>query len=252
MIKKQTIDEVLSSELKHDIAGRYFSFRKLIEDDETDLKEKIKQNSFILEKRISFDLIRIYILLRKEEFIDVFLKLAGFEDKLFYDPYLTESAQIASRVFRCQRFSGFTRAGRFINFLLECYENLYHHAVIYHQHIKELEEDRALIAEEIKQFYRENNLSAILGFMHGLGNEEVCSCMQGGPEVGLSDELSKKLNIPALPPIEKMLIVLPEPAKPEDIRHELKRLAKQAYKNQQADFLKMFDRKDTSCERLGM
>ena len=252
MAMKKTIDEVLSSEIKHDIAERYFSFRKLIEDDETDLKEKIKQNSFILEKRISFDLIRIYILLRKEEFIDAFLKLAGFEDKLFYEPYLTESAQIAARVFRCQKFSGFTKAGRFINFLLECYENLYHHAVIYHRHIMELEEDRALIVEEIKQFYKENNLSAILGFMHGLSDEEVCSCMQGGPEIGLPDELSQKLKIPALPPIEKMLIVLPEPAKPDNIRHDFKKLAKQAYKNQQADFLTMFDRKGTSCDRLGM
>ena len=67
MALKQTIDEVLSTEIKRDIAERYFSFRKLIEEDEMDLEEKIRQYSIILEKRISFDLIRIYILLKKEK-----------------------------------------------------------------------------------------------------------------------------------------------------------------------------------------
>lgn len=252
MAKQHTIDEVFSSEIKRDIAQRYFSFRKLIEDDEMDLKEKIRQNIIILEKRISFDLIRIYILLGKEEFIDTFLKLAGLDNKLFYDPYLLESAQISARVFRCQRFDGFTQSSRFVNFLLECYENLYFHVNKYHEHIEELEKEREMIVEEIKQFYKENNLSAILGFIHSLGDEEVCSCMRGEPEVGLTDELSRKMKIPTLPPLEKMMVILPQLSDPNDIHHDLKKLAKLAYKNQQADFLRMFDRKSSACDRLGM
>ena len=252
MAKQQTIDEVFSSEIKRDIAQRYFSFRKLIEDDEIDLKEKIRQNTIILEKRISFDLIRIYILLGKEEFIDTFLKLAGLDNKLFYDPYLLESAQISARVFRCQRFDGFTQSSRFVNFLLECYENLYFHANKYHEHIEELEKEREMIVEEIKQFYKENNLSVILGFIHSLGDEEACSCMQGEPEVGLTDELSRKMKIPTLPLLEKMMVILPQLSDPDDIHHDLKKLAKLAYKKQQKDFLRMFDSKRSSCDRLGM
>jgi hypothetical protein len=253
MATNQTIDEILSAEIKRDIAERYFSFRKLIEDDEMDLEEKVRQYSIILEKRISFDLIRIYILLGNEEFINGFMKLAGLDAKLFYDPYLIESATIAARVFRCQKFSGFTKAGRFTNFLLECYENLYSHAEIYHQHIDELVEDRALIDEEIKEFYKENNLSSIMGFLHGLGAEEGYSGMQGAPEVGLSDELARKMKIPPLPPIEKTLTVLPHLANPHDIKHDLKKLAKTAYRNQHPEFLKMFRHKRSSCDdRLGL
>jgi len=252
MATKQTIDEVLSSEIKRDIAERYFSFRKLIEEDGMGFEEKVRQYSIILEKRISFDLIRIYILLGKEEFINAFLKLAGLDDKLFYDPYLTESANIASRVFRCQRFSGFTRAGRFTNFLFECYENLYYHAEIYHRHIEELMEDRALIVEEMREFYKENNLSSIMGFLHGLSAEEAYSGMQGEPEIGLSDELARKMKIPPLPPIEKTLTVLPRLVDQDDIKHDLKKLAKIAYKNQQPEFLKMFDLKRSPCDRIGM
>jgi len=252
MAAKNTIDEVLSAEIKRDIATRYFSFRKLIEDDEMDFKEKIRQYSIILQKRISCDLIRIYILLGNEGYINAFMKLAGLDQKLFYDPYLTESATIADRVFRCQRFSGFTREGRFINFLLECYENLYSHTVIYHRHIDELVEDRALIDAEIKEFYKENNLSSIMGFLHGLGAVEGYSGMQGAPEVGLTDELAKKMKIPQLPPIEKTLTILPHLADPENIRHELKKLAKTAYRDQQPEILKMFDHKKHRCDRLGI
>ena len=252
MAKNHTIDEVLSAEIKRDIAERYFSFRKLIEDDEMDLAEKIRQYSIILEKRISFDLIRIYILLGNEEYINGFMKLAGLDQKLFYDPYLIESATIAARVFRCQKFSGFTREGRFINFLMECYENLYNHTEIYHRHIDELVEDRGLIDEEIKEFYKENNLSSIMGFLHGLGAEESYSGMQGEPEVGLADELAMKMKIPMLPPIEKTLTVLPHLAVPDNIKHELKKLAQKAYKNQQPEFLKMFDHKRHPCDRLGI
>ena len=252
MAMKQTIDEVLSGEIKRDIAERYFSFRKLIEEDKMDLEEKIRQYSIILEKRISFDLIRIYILLKKEEFINTFLKLAGLDNKLFYDPYLTESATIAARVFRCQRFSGLTKVSRFTNFLFECYGNLYYHTEIYHRHIDELVEKRGLVAEEIKQFYKENDLSSIMGFIHSLGDEEVCSCMQGGPETGLADELAKKMKIPPLPSIEKALTILPQLAEPYDIKHDLKKLAKKAYIEQQPEFLKMFGQNRSPCDRQGM
>ena len=124
MTVRQTLDEALSGEVKKDIAERYFRFRKLIEDDKFDLSEKIRQYSFILQKRISFDLIRIYILLRDEDIIQAFLHLINLNEKLFYDTYLTESPSIAQRVFECQRFRGFTKSGRFKNYLIDCYENI--------------------------------------------------------------------------------------------------------------------------------
>ena len=252
MATQNTINDVFSSKIRQGISARYFSFRKLIEEDEMDFKEKIRRNSIILQKRISFDLIRIYILLGNEEFINGFMKLAGLDQKLFYEPHLIESAAIGARVFRCQIFSGFTRERRFISFLLECYKNLYFHTEVYHKHIDELVEDRAMIVEEIKEFYRENDLSSIVGFLHGLGAEEGYSGMQGAPEVGLADDLAKKMKIPPLPPIEKTLTILPHLANPDDIKHELKKLAKTAYKNQQPEILKMFDQKKPACDRLGI
>jgi len=124
MTEYPTLDEVLSAEIKQDIAQRFFSFRKLIEEDKLDLDEKVRQYSFILEKRISFELIRIYVLLREERLILAFLELAGLREELFYDPYLAESENIARRVLSCQQFRGWTRAARFRNFIDDCYEKL--------------------------------------------------------------------------------------------------------------------------------
>jgi len=252
MAIQNTINDVFSSEIKQGLSARYFTFRKLIEEDEMDFKEKIRQYSILLQKRISFDLIRIYILLGNEERINGFMELAGLDQKLFFEPNLIESAVIGARVFRCQKFSGLTREKRFINFLLECYKNLYSHTEVYLKHIDELEEDRAVIVEEIKEFYRENDLSSIVGFLQGLGAEEGNSGMQGPPEVGLADELVKKMKIPPLPPIEKTLTILPHLADPGGIKHELKKLAKTAYRDQQPEILKMFDQKEPACDRLGV
>jgi hypothetical protein len=43
MASQPTLEDIMSSEIKRDIAMRYFGFRKLIEEDELALSEKTKQ-----------------------------------------------------------------------------------------------------------------------------------------------------------------------------------------------------------------
>ena len=231
-----------------DIADRYFGFRKLIEDDKMDLDQKIKHYSFILEKRISFDLIRIYLMLKDEDCIQSFLKLAGLDQRLFYDPYLTESVNIRNRVFECQHFSGITQAKRFKNFFFECYENLVFHVDLYRKRFTELVEDQAVIAEEIKQFYEKNDINAILGFLKRLGSEE-CGCMAGGVETNLAEGIDQKLRIDPPLPLDQVLPVIPSIAPLSKIQGKLKKLVKRAYAAQTQEFLEMFAKKETSCDR---
>ncbi|MFC1523851.1 hypothetical protein ACFL6N_03580 [Thermodesulfobacteriota bacterium] len=249
MAGPKTIDEMLTSEIKSDLASRYFGFRKLIEEDKIDLEEKIRQYSFILQKRISFDLIRIYILLKEEDLIQAFLDLVNLNQRLFFDPYLTESPTIAQRVFECQQFSGFTQAGRFKNYFFECYENLSFHVEIYSRKIRELEEEQGAISDEIKYFYQKNDINAIMGFLQSLSREDQCGCMAGGMETGLAAGLSDKLRIEPPLPVEQVLPVL-EPLKSMDeIKGELKKIIKLAYAAQGPEFLKMFSRSKTPCDR---
>jgi len=243
----KSLDETMANEMKQEIAGRYFGFRKLIEGDKLDLAQKIREYSFILQKRISFDLIRIYILLGNEARISEFLKLAGLSEKLFYDPYLTESPTIAARVFECQRFRGFTKAGRFQDYIFDCYEKLVFHIGLYRQKIAELEAEQGAIAEEIRLFYQQNDLNAILGFLKHLGDEQMTGAMQGGMEVGFAEGLADKLKIEVPLPIEQVLPVIEPPTPLKGIHHSLKKLAKEAYQQQRPEILAMFDYNSTPC-----
>jgi hypothetical protein len=239
----------MADEIRADMADRYFGFRKLIEEDKLNLDDKIKQHSFILQKRISFDLIRIYILISNEELIQSFLALIELNDRLFYDSYLTESDSIAKRVFECQRFHGWTRYHRFRNYVFDCYENLILHTKMYSEKIEELQKEQGMIAEEIRLFYHQNDLSAIMSFLHSLGNTEACSCMAGGMETGLAENLDKKMKIEPPLPIEQVLPVIP-PLKPlDEIRHQLKKIIKKSWKMQPAERKDMFASDHTPCDR---
>lgn len=209
------IQDLLAYEIKKEIADRYFGFRKLIEEDTLDLKEKIRQHTFILEKRISFDLIRLYILLKDEKIIHDFLLIIGFKEELFYDPHLTQSETIQARVFQGTKLRGFTWKGRFKNLIFDIYERLSAHIDQYREKARELEELGESIQEEIKIFHRNNDLGNILGFLHSMGKQTTHGGLQGGLEPGIAESLEEKLQIktpdlksvreavlPAIPPLE--------------------------------------------------
>jgi hypothetical protein len=249
MASQPTLEDIMSSEIKRDIAMRYFGFRKLIEEDELALSEKAKQYSYILQKRISFDLIRIYVLLRDDELITSFLDLIGLHKELFYDPYLSQSLNIIKRVLACQHFHGIFRSSRFTNYILDCYESLTMHAELYRQRVQELQEDRAFIAEEIKEFYRQNDLNVIIHFLQSMEDPKATGPMQGGMEVGLAEGLEQKLQLSPPQPIEQTMTILPPLQPLPRIKRVLKKLAKQAYKIQPPEILALFTQKDTGCDR---
>ncbi|MBW2465820.1 MAG: hypothetical protein JRF02_00835, partial [Deltaproteobacteria bacterium] len=228
---------------KKEIADRYFGFRKVIEDDTQDYEDQVRQYSYVLEKRISFDLIRLYILLKDSALIHLFCEEAGLEEKLFYDDELTNSQAIMLRVFQGVRFHGFTKAGRFKNFGLDCYKRLAEHVDQYGKKIEALRDVQETISEEIKLFYRKNDINAILSFMRSMGNPDLSSHLAGGMEVGMAESLEKKLEIKPPFPIEQYLPVIPNLKSPDRIHKELLRLIKQAYSGQDDQILNIFSQK---------
>jgi hypothetical protein len=93
------IDQMLSFEVKKEIADRYFGFRKLIEEDIQDYDNQVLLSFRRLEQKIGFDLVRLYILLKDRELIHEFFQVSNLDERLFFDPYLTESETIKQRVF---------------------------------------------------------------------------------------------------------------------------------------------------------
>ena len=223
------IHDVLAYEIKKEIADRYFGFRKLIEEDKLDFIDKTRQYSFILEKRISFDLIRTYILLSTDAYIQRFLNLAGLPESLFYDPYLTQSTNIRNRVFEGVRIHGLTVAGRFKNIAFDCYDRLEIHMAQYREKIEELSRYREEINEEIESFYRNNDLGSIMGFLRTMGDHGKSGSMEGGMEIGMAQSLERKMRIDPQLPVENYLPVLPPLPSRESIRVEFKGLLDEAF-----------------------
>lgn len=229
-----SITDALTYEIKRDIANRYFGFRKLIEEDTLALSEKICQYSVILEKRISFDLIRIYILLRDESLIQEFLSLTNIPEDIFYDPYLAQSETIRQRVFEGVRFRGLTKRGCFANAVVDCYERLVEHVEQYREKFAELVSCQELIHSEIDLFYKKNDLSSILGFLRSLG-DSANSCLQGGMEPHISTDLEDKLKITPPAPISQSLPVIPPLVPLPAIRQQLNKIINTAFKQQSPD-----------------
>ena len=81
------MEDMLSFEIKKEIADRYFGFRKMIEDDSVQYNQHIQHAYRQLENEVGFDLIRLYILLGRESLIHDFFRLTGLRDQVFLDDH---------------------------------------------------------------------------------------------------------------------------------------------------------------------
>jgi hypothetical protein len=243
------IHEVLAYEIKKEIADRYFGFRKLIEDDKLSFFEKTRQYSFILEKRISFDLVRIYIVLKEEALIHRFLALTGLPADLFYDPYLTQSDTIRQRVFSGVHIHGLTHAGRFKNLVFDCYERLEVHVAEYRTRFDELQKYRDEINDAIEIFYRKNDLGSIMGFLKSLGDPNKSGAMEGGMEMGMAQSLEAKMRITPQQPLEHYLPAI-QPLPPlANIKRELKIIIGEAYEKHGKELTHLLSQKASKAVR---
>ena len=93
----QDIDEMLSFEVKKELADRYFGFRKLIEEDIEDYDNQVVAAFRRLEQKIGFDLVRLYILLKDEQVIHDFFQITGLKERLFFDTYHPQTGLCRNR-----------------------------------------------------------------------------------------------------------------------------------------------------------
>ena len=208
------MEAMLSLEIKKEIADRYFGFRKMIEDDSRDYHQHIQEAYRQLECEVGFDLIRLYILLRREPLIHDFFRLTGLRDSIFLEPYLLDSQPTRQRLFRGERIHGFTRRSRFHNLFIDVYNRLRTGTVDYAQALKRLTEEGRAIADEIEVFYRKNDLASMMGFLRRLDGGALESGPMNATVAPLRDHyLEDKMLITAPAAAETLLpsfAVLPE------------------------------------------
>ncbi len=231
---RDDITDILSLEIKKEMADRYFGFRKLIEEDIRGFDDQVLTSLHRLEQQIGFDLVRLYILLKEEELIHRFFSLAGLEQLIFYDPYLTESETIRKKVFSGQPVRGLTRAGRFKNMIFDTYDQLTAHVDRYRGEVMQLARERDNIAAEIKHFYHKHDLGTMMDFLRQLDgpNQYTSGSMEGDivPQTGAG--LDRKMKIEPPPPVDQILPTLPPLVPLSKIKSSLKKIVDQAYAGQ--------------------
>ncbi len=230
----QDIDQMLSIEVKKEIADRYFGFRKLIEEDIQNYDDQVLSSTRRMEQKIGFDLVRLYILLKDGQLIHDFFQVAGLDERLFYDPYLTESPTIEKRVFAGREVHGLTRNSRFRNMGFDTYEDLCRHINGYRKNLQKLRLEQETISEEIKLFYQKNDLGTIMGFLRGLGGTSAHKAgdMEGGLTPNTGESLEKKMKVHPPRPVEDLLPDIPEIQPLAEVKSSLKAILDKAYKRQ--------------------
>ncbi len=231
------ITDFLTIEIKRDLADRYFSFRKMIEEDNAILDKDIA-SSISIEQKIVIDLSRIYILLQDKKLISDFITISGLQQDFFFDEYLITSPTIKERLFKDINIWGLTWGGRFKKLFLECYEELVQHIDQFRTKYAELADSQALLKETIDLFYRQNDISSIMGFLRGMDSmATIGGGLQGTIDSGFDQSMDKKMRINHPPPLELRLPMFPPLVAQEQINSELKKLASQALAFHSEDFL---------------
>lgn len=223
------ISQFLNFEIKKELADRYFGFRRLIEEDKAHLLKDIYHHTRTVGQRIVFDLNRIYIMLQDEELIRRFLHVTGLEEKVYYDPYILTSPTLRARIFAGVKTRGLTASGRFKHLFMATYDQLVQDVAAYREKYAELVDDQETIEEEIKIFYRQNDISTIMSFLRTMDAAGSDSNIEGAIDTGLSDHLERSMRV--LPPVKVSgeipfippLVPLPQ------IKRELKKLAEAAF-----------------------
>ncbi len=225
------MEEMLSLEIKKELADRYFGFRKMIEDDSRHYNEQILAAFRQLENAVGFDLVRLYILLHRESLIFDFFRLTGFRDAVFLDPYLLQSQSIRRRLFKGQFVHGFTRRGRFHNLFFDIYLRLQKGLEEYAGTMAQLVREGKAITTEVEVFQRKNDLGAMMGFLRRLDSSDTGSMSGDLPPMGDSS-LEEKLRIEAPNGADTLLPAFPLLPPLKSCKSKLTALLNTAYAEQ--------------------
>ena len=194
----ESIDNIITFEVKKEIADRYFGFRRIIEKDTGEYLEGINKARTIFNETIGNDLNCMYTLLSNDTLIDTFLATTGLK-KRYCQPSQSPSSPEGFTEMAKQKCRGLTRKGCIRNMFYDIYVSLHNHITEYNQIYSRLVENHDTIEAQITLFYRKNDIHSIVHFLRSLGSGHPdISPVIFDAENGTS--LEEKLNEPKLSP----------------------------------------------------
>lgn len=222
----ESIENILALEVKYEIANRYFGFRRIIEKDIEDYLFEVRSAAEKLEINVGYELVRIYHLLQREDLLTRFFSLTGLPEGLFVNAYINTEPR-RKKIIAQQNFRGLTRKRCLHNIFFDAYDRL-HDAIIIHRKTYDfLQDEQHTISEQIRLFYRKNDINSIFHFLRGLeGTTMDLGKAQFGNQYGGS--LEAKLLIEPPLPVEDLLPLLPVIPSVRKVRRDLKNLVGKA------------------------
>jgi hypothetical protein len=222
----ENVENILTLEVKNELAKRYFGFRKIIEEDTAAYFENIKKTAQQLETTVGHDLVRIYSILNQQSLLQQFFELTGIPENLFTAAFIN-TTPAKDDIIEQQKFRGFTRKGCLHNLFFDAYDCLFKDVLAYHGAFADLVLDHETISEQIRIFYRKNDIHTIFQFLRSLDN----STMHDSPPAFNPDSrksMEAKLRIDPPPPVNELLPELGLIPTAKKIRKELKALVTEA------------------------
>lgn len=220
----ESIDNILSLEVKREIAQRFFGFRKTIEEDSAAYLQKVRETADELEHNVGHELVRIYNLLNSPALLHRFFQLTGLPERLFLDSFIN-TAPRKDDIFTSQKLRGLTRKGCHLNMFFDSYGRLYRAIGHYRSAFEQLAEDHETIRQQIEIFYRKNDIQTIFSFLRGL-DPNLTDISPIGP--GFSEDLEAKLRLSPPAPVDELLPEIPAIPSSKAIRRKLRELVARA------------------------
>ncbi len=224
----EDLAESLAIEVKREIAERYFTHRKVIEEEIEAYQQALKAFEKE-EEKVLWELLRLTQLLRDRDLIARFRELTGISLEFYLDEYILSSKTIRRRLFRELKSRGLTSKRRFLKLFEDTYKRLLRRLEEYRRKFRALKAQAELINQDIQEFQREYDLGSIFNFLGSLEG--------GGPAIGgveekgkVYDQLTEALRFPPVVPPEEKFTDFPAPPSWKEVGHELLKLAKEAYK----------------------
>jgi len=223
--------KALTYEIKQDIANRYFGFRKRIETDSSQYLLNLQSGAEKFTAGITSTMQRMHCLLQDERLFRSFINFTKLPEEIgcFYtDP---QSAPQWRLLFIELKGEGLTRRRRYRNLVFKVYNLLNRDISGYRETFLHLEEEHEEICNEIKRFYRMNDLSGILSFLREIDNPDAMKSglLPADNSIFAGQNIDQELRILPPPGVSSKMHLL-DPLSPlQEAKPTLEALIKKAF-----------------------
>ncbi len=236
----EDLAESLSLEVKREIAERYFTHRKIIEEEIEEYFKTLKEFEKE-EEKILREILRLIFILKDEDLIERFGEITGKNIKTYYDEYMLSSSYIRKRLFRELKSRGLTSKGKFLRLFESTYKRLLEKLPKYQKQLRSLKAWARRLNEDIEEFHREYDLGSIFFFFRALGESRPSELAGPVPEDQIRESLEDRLRFRRVPSPESKFVDLEGLPPWRKVSGDLLRLAKEAYRRHTGEAKKLLE-----------